>query len=495
MANNGKLPSNNIFRSVYNMNNSQASILVVDDTRANLRLLTDILRQENYLVRPVPDARLALASAVAAPPDLILLDIMMPHLDGYQVCEQIKAHQQTREIPIIFLSALSEVLDKVKAFSVGGVDYITKPFQMEEVLARVETHLALHKLQKSLQQKNDALAEALTELRETQQELIEAEKMSALGKLVASIAHEINTPLGAIQASIGNIENALDASVAQLPVLFQQLTPERQADFLALSQSALPHKALSWREARKIRRRVRKNLAAQGIVSAHLIADLLVNMGLDENIEPFMPLLREKNNTFILQAAYNLVVQKNNSQNIITAVERASKIVFALKSYAHYDNSGQKSKADIRAGIELALTLYQNQMKHAIKVIREYGEIPEIFCYPDELTQVWNNLIYNAIQAMDHQGQLEITVRREDARDDKPSSIVVDITDSGKGIPPEIKERIFQAFFTTKPAGEGSGLGLDIVQKIINKHQGKIEVQSRPGKTTFSVYLPARTYP
>lgn len=130
----------------------KANILIVDDTPANLRLLTGILAEHGYKVRAAPDGTLALQAAQSDPPDLILLDIRMPGMDGYAVCVQLKADERTRDIPVIFLSALSEAMDKVKAFSVGGVDYVTKPFQTTEVLVRVETHLALRNLQKSLEQ-------------------------------------------------------------------------------------------------------------------------------------------------------------------------------------------------------------------------------------------------------------------------------------------------------------------------------------------------------
>lgn len=138
---------------------SEASILIVDDSRVDLRALARILTEAGYRVRLALDGFLALSSAQSAPPDLILLDIKMPELDGYEVCEQLKTDERTRDIPIIFLSALDELLDKVKAFAIGGVDYIVKPFQAEEVLARIKTHLTLCRLQRSLQEQNLQLEE------------------------------------------------------------------------------------------------------------------------------------------------------------------------------------------------------------------------------------------------------------------------------------------------------------------------------------------------
>ncbi|MDM8559835.1 response regulator [Candidatus Parabeggiatoa sp. HSG14] len=152
-------------------NSSKGDILVVDDTPANLRLLSRLLIHQGYKVRLATSGTLVFNAIQANKPDLVLLDIMMPEMDGYEVCQRLKANEKTRNIPIIFLSALDKVLDKVKAFSVGGVDYITKPFQAEEVIARIETHLTLRHLQKQLQEKNDQLQNEIAERKQIEQAL------------------------------------------------------------------------------------------------------------------------------------------------------------------------------------------------------------------------------------------------------------------------------------------------------------------------------------
>lgn len=143
--------------SIQQSDGNQFNILVVDDTPANLQLLCSLLRRRGYEVRAVTSGQLALNLIKTNPPELILLDICMPQIDGYQVCQQLKANAETSEIPVIFISALDELPDKVKAFEAGGVDYITKPFQIPEVVARVETHLTLRRLQRQLQMQNELL--------------------------------------------------------------------------------------------------------------------------------------------------------------------------------------------------------------------------------------------------------------------------------------------------------------------------------------------------
>lgn len=353
------------------------------------------------------------------------------------------------------------------------------------ILAAVIIGVLSRKFSHDLWHKNQELEITLKELRETQNQLVQQEKMAALGQLIAGVAHEINNPLGAIQASASNTRQALQEALAELPLVDQRLNSAEQASFFALIAQGLNTKSSMITQGnRALKRQIITQLQEYDIEESRYIADLLIDMGIDEHLEIILPLLKSGQGGWAIQLAYNLTCPLVNTQMILRAVDRSAKIVFALKSYAHFDQSGKKQLVHMADGLETVLELYHNQLKRNIHLVQDYQDIPDFLGYPDELIQVWTNLIHNAIQAMEAGGTLTLATRQQE------QGIEVSITDTGSGIPTEVQQKIFDAFFTTKPAGEGSGLGLYISQKIIEKHQGRMEVESQPGHTQFKVWLP-----
>ncbi len=341
-------------------------------------------------------------------------------------------------------------------------------------------------LEQKVEERTQELSQTLAHLQTTQAELIQSEKMAALGQLTASVAHEVNTPLGVIRSATGNIIATLNVLLPQLPVLMQRLNPTQQAAFIALVNTSLQQQqSLSTKEERQLRRRLQTELDALGTANAQEIADQFALLRIETSLEAYQPLLEAPDCDEILQVAYRLVQQSQNAISIQQEVDRAAKIVFALKTYSHRSSeAGEKSLIQISDGIEIALTLYQSRLKQGIEVIRKYQPVPSLLCDPDALTQVWVNLIDNAIYAIGKEGTLEIAIASQ------AGQIVVEITNSGAAIPDEIMPRLFEPFFTTKPRGEGSGLGLDIVRQIVQKHGGDIQVSSQIGKTKFNISLP-----
>ncbi len=463
------------------------TILIVDDKPANLQFLNKTLIEQNYRVHSAINGTMGLKLANKKQPDLILLDIKMPDMSGYEVCKQLKNKENTKNIPVIFISALNEIFDKTKAFNSGGVDYITKPFQIDDVLARVKIHLNLWNTQKQLEKQNITLQNTLSDLKATQSQLIQSEKLAALGQLVAGIAHEINTPLGAIRASNDNLLNSYNKAMVTLPQLSQSIhedANQKQLFMALLEKSNEKSSDLNSKDKRMLKSKFSQRLEDENIDEAFSLAESLIYMKVHDHFENLLPLLKCKNAFSIVKYARNFASVQKNGNTINLAIDKVSKIVFALKKVAHHDTSGEKKELNIIDSIDTILTLYDNQIKRGVQVIKKYQQLPLIWCYAEEIQQVWTNIIHNALQAMELKGTLTIEATHRD------NQIMIRFTDTGCGIPEDIQNRIFEPFFTTKERGEGSGIGLDIVKKIINKHQGKIEMESQVGKgTTFKVFL------
>ncbi len=313
--------------------------------------------------------------------------------------------------------------------------------------------------------------------------------MPALGQLIAGVAHEINTPIGAISASVNNIEHSLDDTIAEFPRLVASLNPEQQAMFQSFVNRASDgsKQSLSSREERDLRKGVQEALENYGVGNARGLARKLVKIGVYENLEDFAPLFEHEQSDENIENGAKVGKLHFNLFNINTAVDKTRKIVFALKNYSRKGAEDKVEETHLERNIETVLTIYHNQLKQGVVVEKNFNvEDSTIQCFPDQLNQVWTNIIHNSIQAMNGEGKITIDLNKNG------DMYEVRFTDNGPGIPDDIVEKIFQPFFTTKGEGEGSGLGLDIVKKIIARHGGDIRVDTEPGRTTFIVELPER---
>jgi len=411
------------------------TVLVVDDTPTNLRVLFDLLQGQNYRVATATDGKTAIARLEAFLPDLILLDVMMPGIDGFETCRRIKANKATQDIPIIFMTALSDAADKVKGLSLGAVDYITKPLQHEEVLARIQVQLQLRQLNQSLVLRIAERDKSLRELKQAQSRLVQSEKMSSLGQLVAGVAHEINNPISFIYGNMLHVEQYCQTLVSMVQ----------------LYQQAYPHAT---------------------------------------------PAIQQRAEELELDFVCDDVAKLTSSMR--SGTERVSELVLSLRNFSRLDESERKT-VDIHEGINSTLSMLRHRLEgsketSSISVVLDFGELPNVECCPSQLNQVIMNLMTNAIDAVETaQSEQRPTISiRTDAVSDEWVEIA--IADNGPGISETDKAHLFDPFFTTKPVGKGTGLGLSISHQIITEeHGGQIDYHSHAGEgTEFTIKIPVK---
>ncbi|APH40131.1 GHKL domain protein [Leptospira interrogans serovar Copenhageni/Icterohaemorrhagiae] len=327
------------------------------------------------------------------------------------------------------------------------------------------------------------------ELEETQSQLIMSEKMASLGIMVAGIAHEINTPAGVINGAADNLDQNMNYLVQNVfdVVLFARYRKLRKNFELALLHLLRDKKnsELDSKEKFRLKNQLKEEMKSMNFsptLTSELSNFIIENQIGKERKYIYNIILKDDDRGyFMLKIAAYI---NRNIKNIRYAIRNIVRIVKALKSYSHLDQSKTFSSSNIIEGMETTLIILNNQIKYGIDVIKNFQEIPLVICNPDELNQVWTNLIQNSIQALKGKGKIEISVFPWNGY------VVVEIEDNGPGIPAKIQDRIWDPFFTTKDQGEGTGLGLGIVKGIVEKHKGKITLNSNPGKTVFRVELP-----
>ncbi|MEH1787360.1 response regulator [Nostoc sp.] len=410
-------------------------ILIVDDNPTNLSVLCEALNSEGFRFRVAVDGESAIAQAERNQPELILLDVQMPGIDGFETCRRLKANPVTQNIPIIFTTALADIESKTKGFCLGAVDYIPKPFAQEEVIARVRVHLQLKQLNESLEQQ---VSDRTKALQQAQVQLVQQEKLSTLGELIAGIGHEINNPVNFISSNIPPLQEYI-TGVTELLRLYEQEYPNPTAK----------------------------------------ITTTIHNLDLNFVLEDMVKIL--------------------NSLKL--GSERIQNISNSLRNFCRSD-SDAKISADLHQGLDSTLMILQHRLKAngdrpQIEVIKNYGLLPHINCYLGQMNQVFMNILANAVDALDDaimQGKISNLIPQIQITTEINSEqlVIIRIADNGIGVPERLKKRLFEPLFTTKTVGKGTGLGLSIAYEIVvEKHNGVLEVNSQPGGgTEFIIKIP-----
>lgn len=375
-----------------------------------------------------------------------------------------------------------------RAFDTQRGEFILETFA-EDVTELKQAEKAVLELNRDLEAKvaerTSHLERAMKELEMAQSHLVHSEKMAALGQLIAGIAHELNTPLGAIHSSNETIAMLLHKVVIELPDLEASMPGElaqmhrRLLGEVERNPEVVPSSVL-----RKRKKELQAWFQSRSIPAEDELVESLVELGPLQRLDDYLPLLRSTFASRSTQLIYQIVCMEKSCLVIGSASEKAAKVIHALRTFSHQAQESTFERVNLKQNIESVLTLFQNRFKMGIVVKTRWAPEATIWGLADKLGQVWTNLVSNAIQSMGDKGTLEISVLVQQGH------TIVAVEDNGPGIPPEIRDRIFEPFFTTKKAGEGSGLGLDICRKIVTEHHGTISFESQPGKTRFLVDFP-----
>lgn len=429
---------------------SYGTVLIVEDDLGIATLERRTLEKAGYKVITTLATDEAHAIILQGSVDLIVLDYMLPGgITGLEFLAQLKA--EGHDLPVIMATGMSDDGTVIAALRAGVHDFIIKsvesisylPQAVERIFVQINTRKKLAeseaRLHESQQQRIEELSSINAEmqrvnhkLEEAHSQLLQSEKMASIGQLAAGVAHEINNPIGYVYSNLGSMQNYVQDLLSVLDA-YEQSEP-----LLAAQPGAAP---------------------TLGSIKA----------------------LKEKVDLkFLREDTLNLMRESKEG------ITRVKHIVQDLKDFSHV-NSAEWLFTDLHKGLNSTLNIVNNEIKYKAEVVKEYGEIPLVECVASQINQIFMNLLVNAAHAIEGRGTITLSSGFKD------DWVWVTVADTGKGIAPENLQRIFDPFFTTKPVGKGTGLGLSLAYSIINKHGGKIDVESKPGEgTRFTVWLPVQ---
>jgi two-component system NtrC family sensor kinase len=393
-------------------------VLIAEDEPVSRRLLESHLQKWGYQVAAAPNGAEAWRLFEGGTFPIVITDWMMPELDGLELVRRVRGCPRQTYVYAILLTARSQKEDLVEGMDAGADDFLTKPFDRDELRVRLRAAERIIRLEQSLAQQNRVL-------RETQAALVQTEKLASLGRLAAGVAHEINNPVAYVTNNLVVLRRDMRAALAVLDA-------HRQGDAAAAAR------------------------------------------------------LEEEADLGYFRDTFDRTCDKT-----LEGLQRVRDIVRNLRDFARLDEAEFK-EADLNAALQSAIEIVRHQLKEkGLRLETSLEPLPSVLCHPGKLNQVFLNLLVNAIQATDPGGSIRTTSWRTGP--DPGDGVVVEVQDTGCGIKPEHRSRLFEPFFTTRPIGQGTGLGLSVSFGIVRDHGGTIEVESQVGRgTTFRVRLPLR---
>jgi two-component system NtrC family sensor kinase len=398
-------------------------ILIAEDNLVSQNAVKKILENSGYEVITAQNGQEAWNLLKGSDFQMVITDWMMPGMDGLTLCKKIREGDFSNHMYLILLTAKDKNEDLVHGFEYGFDDFLEKPVEPNELKARVLAGERIVKLEE--------------ELKKSQAQLLQSEKMASVGQLAAGVAHEINNPTGFVSSNLKTLSDYQD-DISGIIKAYRKFMEDLKN---VMSKDAFPS-------------------------------------FFKDQIEQIMRLEEEADLDFIMDDIGDLI------EDCREGTERIKKIVIDLKDFAH-PGEDKVQITDINNGIESTLNVVWNELKYKTKVTKEYGKLPEIKCYPQQLNQVFMNILVNAAQAIEKQGKIHLSTLADDGY------VEIKIRDTGSGIPEEHLSKIFDPFFTTKEVGKGTGLGLNVAYNIIKKHNGTIDVKSEVGKgTEFNIRIP-----